>query len=85
LLKKNKIKYLDEIDQKLLNHIVNDYQKDMANHHIKNLKAFLNFCIKKRYYTREDFESLTFIKQQESIRDTVVTDSDYDKLIDNTK
>ena len=83
LLKKNKIKYLDEIDQKLLNHIVNDYQKDMANHHIKNLKAFLNFCIKKRYYTREDFESLTFIKQSESIRDITIDENDYSKLIKN--
>ena len=83
LLKKNKIKYLDEIDQKLLNHIVNDHQKDMANHHIKNLKAFLNFCIKKRYYTREDFESLTFIKQSESIRDITIDENDYSKLIKN--
>ena len=85
LLKKNKIKYLDKIDQKLLNHIVNDYQKDMANHHIKNLKAFLNFCIKKRYYTREDFESLTFIKQSESIRDITVDENDYKKLIKECK
>ncbi|MGL4367539.1 MAG: tyrosine-type recombinase/integrase [Brevinemataceae bacterium] len=83
LLKNNKITYLDEINQKLLNHIVNDHQKDMANHHIKNLKAFLNFCIKKRYYTREDFESLTFIKQKESIRDITINENDYQKLIKN--
>lgn len=57
-LKRNGMKYLDEIDQKLLNEIVNKYQKDTANHYIKNLKAFLNFCIKKRYYDRSDLENL---------------------------
>lgn len=85
LLKENRIKYLDEINQKLLNHIASRYQKDTANHHIKNLKAFLNFCIKKRYYTREELESLTFIKQSENTRDIVIEENHYKKLIEHCK
>ncbi|OON99242.1 MAG: hypothetical protein ATN35_01645 [Epulopiscium sp. Nele67-Bin004] len=85
LLKKNKIKYLDEINQKFINEIVSKYQKDTANRYIKNLKAFLNFCIKKRYYDRADFESLTFVRQDDNIREVIINEKDYTKLIKECK
>ncbi len=85
LFKKNKIKYLDEINQKFLNSIISDFQKDTANRYIKNLKAFMNFCIKKRYYDRADFESLTFVRQDDNVRDVVICENDYEKLITHTK
>ncbi|MGL4561950.1 MAG: tyrosine-type recombinase/integrase, partial [Brevinema sp.] len=85
LFKDKGIKYLDQIDQKFVSDIVSEYKKDSANRHMKNLKAFLNFCIKKRYYERVDFEVLTFVRQEENIRDLVIDDKDYLKLIENCK
>ncbi|MGL5955816.1 MAG: tyrosine-type recombinase/integrase [Brevinema sp.] len=77
LFKENKIKYLDDINQKFINEIVNNYQKDTANRYIKNLKAFMNFCIKKRYYDRMEFEGLSFIRQDDNVRDVIIDDKDY--------
>ncbi|MGL4388966.1 MAG: hypothetical protein ACRCTJ_06205 [Brevinema sp.] len=45
LFKDKGIKYLDQIDQKFVSDIVSEHKKDSANRHMKNLKAFLNFCI----------------------------------------
>ncbi len=42
----------------------------------------MNFCIKKRYYNRADFESLTFVRQDDNVRDIIILESDYQKLID---
>ncbi|MGL4393658.1 MAG: hypothetical protein ACRCS8_00305 [Brevinema sp.] len=85
LFKDKGIKYLDQIDQKFVSDIVSEHKKDSANRHMKNLKAFLNFCIKKRYYDRADLEGLTFVRQEEGIRDLVIDESDYLKLIENCK
>lgn len=85
LLKDKGIKYLDRISQKFINDIAKNSKKDTANRYIKNLKAFLNFCIKKRYYDRSDYESLLFLLQDDNVRDTVINQRDYKKLIKNCK
>ncbi|MGL5721920.1 MAG: tyrosine-type recombinase/integrase [Brevinema sp.] len=79
------IKQLDNIDQKFIGGIVKDYKRDTANRYMKNLKAFLNFCIKKRYYDRMSFESLSFIKQNENMRDTTISEKDYKKLVQTAR
>lgn len=80
-LKKENIKYVCDITQEVINHITKTFKKDYSNKHIRNLKAFLNFCIKKKYYKREDYESLTFLMTKDSVRDIVIEENDYLKLI----
>ncbi|MDK2818734.1 MAG: site-specific integrase [Spirochaetota bacterium] len=76
-LKKENIKYVCDITQEVINHITKTFKKDYSNKHIRNLKAFLNFCIKKKYYKREDYESLTFLMTKDSTRDIIIEENDY--------
>ncbi|MGL4562441.1 MAG: hypothetical protein ACRCVW_01115 [Brevinema sp.] len=84
-LKKENIKYVTEINQEVINQITKTFQKDYSNKHVRNLKAFLNFCIKKKYYKREDYETLDFLMTKQNVRETIITESDYEKLIDYCK
>ncbi|MGL4387871.1 MAG: tyrosine-type recombinase/integrase [Brevinema sp.] len=82
-LKSMKIKFVDEINQDMIINLVNTHKTETANKHLRNLKAFLNFCIKKKYYKRDDYETLDFLMTKQNVRETIITESDYKKLIDN--
>ena len=82
-LKKENIKYVCDITQEVINHITKTFKKDYSNKHIRNLKAFLNFCIKKKYYKREDYETIDFLMTKHNVREVVILEDDYLKLIEN--
>ena len=84
-LKSVKIQYMNEIDQKLINKIVNTHQKETANKHLRNLKAYLNFCIKKRYFKRDDYETIDFLMTKHNVREVVILEDDYKILLSNAK
>ena len=82
-LKSVKINYIEDIKQETINKLVNTHQKETANKHLRNLKAYLNFCIKKRYFKRDDYEALTFLMTKHNVRDIVIDEQDYLKLLEN--
>lgn len=55
-----------------------------AEMHIRNLKAFLNFLIKKGQFLRSDYEMLSFPAKRQAVRDTVISEKDYQKLLKET-
>ena len=84
-LKSVKINYIEDIQQEIINKIVNTHQKETANKYLRNLKAYLNFCIKKRYFKRDDYEVLTFLMTKHNVREVVILEDDYKILLSNAK
>ncbi|MGL4393736.1 MAG: tyrosine-type recombinase/integrase [Brevinema sp.] len=80
-LKSLKIQFINEITQEMIIKLVNSFKTETANKHLRNLKAFLNFCIKRKYYQRQDYETLDFLMTKQNIRETVILEDDYKKLI----
>ena len=84
-LKSVKINYIEDIKQETINKLVNTHQKETANKHLRNLKAYLNFCIKKRYFKRDDYETINFLMTKHNVREVVILEDDYKILLSNAK
>ncbi len=82
----NKILSFSSLTQENLNHIFlrnKEYAGATANTVIKEIKAFLNNCIKRGLYNREDYLKLDFPNKEKDVsRDTTVNDEDFKKIID---
>lgn len=85
LFRSYKIQALEDISQDFINKIVRKHLPSMANKLVKNLKSFLNFCIKRQYYERSRYESLTFLMSKDKVRETIISQKDYEKLLSHCK
>ncbi|MGL5253655.1 MAG: tyrosine-type recombinase/integrase [Brevinema sp.] len=83
-----KIVSIKEINQQNLNKLFKVWEntpKDTVIKHLANIKAFLNYCIKKRLYDRADYEALSFPNLRVSVRDTIIPENDYKKLVQTAR
>ncbi len=81
----NKIIYLEDISQKSINNIVQYWTKEKPScirKQIANLKAFLNYCIKLQKYNSSAYHSIVFpTTSNTGVRETIITEQDYLRLI----
>lgn len=56
------------------------YQSDSIKKYISEIKCFLNYCIKKGYYDRLEYDRLSWPKLTTKIKTTVITDNDLDNI-----
>ncbi|MGL4562639.1 MAG: tyrosine-type recombinase/integrase [Brevinema sp.] len=88
IFQKHKITYIEDLTQETFNKLIKSWEnnkKDTLRKHIANIKAFLNYCIKQKSYSRDDYETLTFPNPKVGIRDLVINEQDYLKLINHCK
>ena len=45
----------------------------------------MNFCIKKRYFKRDDYETIDFLMTKHNVREVVILEDDYKILLSNAK
>lgn len=88
IFKHNKIAYPDDFDQHALNKLFETWKqtpKDTLRKHIANIKAFLNYCIKRKLFKRDAYEALTFPNPKVNVRETVISEPDYLLLLQNAQ
>ena len=77
----NKILYLEDINQKSINSLLQFWTREKPScirKQTANLKAFLNYCIKSQKFSFATYHSITFPKLIDTgIRETIITESDY--------
>ena len=75
LLKDNKIVRIQDITPQNISKLIKGFSKIgvyTAETHIRNIKAFLNYLIKKGVYSRSDYEMLSFPPKKQSVRDITI-------------
>ncbi|MGL4388954.1 MAG: tyrosine-type recombinase/integrase, partial [Brevinema sp.] len=88
IFQKHEITYIEDLTQEIFNKLIKSWEnnkKDTLRKHIANIKAFLNYCIKQKLYSRDDYETLTFPNPKVGVRDLVINEQDYLKLINHCK
>lgn len=73
-------KNMDDFNQSKINALMADYQKsyqsDSISKYINEIKCLMNYCIKNGYFTRLEYERLSFPKQVTKVKSTLISDQD---------
>lgn len=78
------IKQLQDITQKRINILTQEWEKALSSSSIRkyiaSFKAFLNYCIKKGYLERKAYDMMVFPAHKVKVRDYIIEDKDWQKI-----
>ncbi len=85
LMIQNNISHFYDFNQEKLNlffgYLKEEYKDNSIRKIIAEMKAFLNYAIKKSLFPRESYEQLEFPSIKTVCRDTIISELDYEKMI----
>ncbi len=86
---KNQITSIDDFTQSNINNLMSIYKKkyhdDSTKKYVSEIKCFLNFCVRSGYFTRENYDRLSWPKLRTKVNSTVISKSDLEKIFKYTK
>lgn len=59
------------------------YSNDSKHNFIKEIRAFLNYCIKKGYFTTREYKKIVLPSFKKNSRNLIINDDDFKKIYEN--